>query len=91
MVYDCELGFYFSEHSSQISTSGSTYSLDICLDKSCSSYFLRMPKPTDPTYSFNGIPLIEKNALHQGEVVVHLTPGTISLKSLKYVEKSWRR
>ena len=76
LVYDCELGFYHPGQSSiPKGTSGSTYSLNMCLDETCKSYFLRIPKMSDPTYDSDLIPLIEMEALLEGELVVHLSSG----------------
>ena len=76
LVYDCELGFYHPGQSHiPKGTSGLTYSLNICLDQTCKSYFLRIPKMSDPSYDSDLIPLIEMDALLEGELVVHLSSG----------------
>ena len=74
LVYDCELGLYHGAQAA-ISTGGSTYTLDICLDKSCKSFIVRMPKPTDPFYNSDGIPLVETNELHKGNLIIHFPKG----------------
>ena len=76
LVYDCELGFYHPGQSHiPKGTSGLTYSLNMCLDQTCKSYFLRIPKMSDPSYDSDLIPLIEMEALLEGELVVHLSSG----------------
>ena len=47
LVYDCELGIYHLPNMIFRPTSGSTYGLEICLDKACQSFLLSMPESLD--------------------------------------------
>ena len=74
LAYDCELGIYHLPNLVTRTTSGSTYGLDICLDKACQSFLLSMPQNS---HEESHRILIETQPLTQeGHLIMHF-PGNI--------------
>lgn len=74
LIYDCDVGIYHDTANGVAqATSGSTYSLDLCLDKACQSFFLRLPEePQDSA----GLILVESNPLRDEQhLILHFPPG----------------
>ena len=83
LFYDCDVGIYHNSGNGVAqATSGSTYSLDICLDKACQSFLLRLPE--EQQESANGLILVESKPLREdGHLILHFPPGFDPGKSLK--------
>ena len=87
LAYDCELGIYHLPNLVTRTTSGSTYGLDICLDKACQSFLLSMPQNS---HEESHRILIETQPLTQeGHLIMHF-PGKIKFeKSAAALENSF--
>ena len=87
LAYDCELGIYHLPNLVTRTTSGSTYGLDICLDKACQSFLLSMPQNS---HEESHRILIETQPLTQeGHLIMHF-PGKIKFeKSVAALENSF--
>ena len=73
LLYDCEIGIYTNANAVTQATSGSTYSLDICLDQSCQSFLLRLPEEQQESA---GLILVESKPLrNDGKLILHFPPG----------------
>lgn len=89
-LYDCELGFYTSPGKMTTSTSGSTYSIDICITRNqrdaCGSFFFRMPQKDEVSSLSQGLILLDKKALLEhkiGLVFPHDVPAGGSIRVVK--------
>ena len=72
LLYDCDIGIYHNANGVAQATSGATYSLDICLDKSCQSYLLRLPEEQQESA---GLILVEAKPLRDdGKLILHFPP-----------------